>query len=41
MHQTIGKNLIKPLNCVDRGCMRRKGKVVAMHDIKVSGAVEV
>jgi hypothetical protein len=41
MHQTIGKTLIKPVNCGECGCLRRKGKVVAVHAIKVSGAVEV
>jgi hypothetical protein len=41
MHQTIGKILIKPVNCEDCGCMRRIGKVVAVHAIKVYGAAEV
>jgi hypothetical protein len=41
MHQTIGKTIIKLLNCVDSGCLRRKGKVVAVHAIRVYGAAEV
>jgi hypothetical protein len=41
IHQTIGKNLVKPLNCVECGCMRRKGRVVAVHAIKAYGAAEV
>ena len=42
MHQTIGKNLIKPLKSGDFGCMRRKkAKVVAMNDMTAYGAVEV
>jgi len=35
------ENLIKPLNCADCGCVRRKGKVVAVHDMKACGAAEV
>jgi hypothetical protein len=41
MHQMIGKTLIKRVNCVECGCMRRKGYVVAVHNIKASGAIEV
>jgi hypothetical protein len=35
------ENLIKPLNCADFGCMGRKGRFVAVHDFKASGAAEV
>ena len=41
MHLEIWKNLIKPLNCAECGFMRRKGRVVAVHSIKVYGAAEV
>ena len=41
MHQTIGKNLIKPLESGDCACMRRKSKVVAMHNMTAYGTVEV
>ena len=41
VHQTIGKNLIKPLKSGDCGCMRRKAKVVAVHVMTAYGAVEV
>jgi hypothetical protein len=41
MHQTIGKNLIKPLESGDCACMRRKSKVVAMHIMTAYGTVEV
>jgi hypothetical protein len=34
------ENLIKPLNSEDFGCMRRKGRVVAVHDFKASGVAE-
>ena len=40
IHQTIGENHTKPLNCVECGCMR-KGKVVAVHAMEAYGAVEV
>jgi len=35
------ENLIKPLNCTECGCMRRKGKVVAVHVMTACGAVEL
>ena len=35
------ENLIKPLKNGDCCCIRRKAKVVAMHDMTAYGAVEV
>jgi len=35
------ENLTKPLKTAVCSCMRRKGKVVAVHVMKVYGAVEV
>jgi len=35
------ENLIKPLKSGVSGCMRRKGKVVAVHLMTAYGAVEV
>jgi len=40
IHQTIGKNPTKPLNCVECGCMRKR-KVVDVHAMEAYGAAEV